>query len=388
MAWLRQRAVQRALVWAAALVGPGVMTLVLVRFGGHEQRDYVFIYLAAVAVIGLLGGLWPAFLSAAFSFVLVDFFFVPPVGSFTIADEQDIVNLLAFAITAGLVGWLASRRRSVLLAGEALGRQLREANMELVRLNKEQAAAAQAALRVARSEQQVRALQETDRLRRELLANVSHELRTPLGTILTESTDTSGMELSDEARRRFDTIAGEARRLNALVDDMLDMARIESGALELDLEPILLGDAIRASVDRLHSGTPGRHVKVAGKVAGVEVLADWDRLGQIFDNLLTNADRFSPPDRPISIEVSRGKPGLVTIRVIDQGPGIAPELREHAFDRFVRSASNPDGSTSSGSGLGLSIVKGLVEAHAGAVEVEAPARGVGAVLRFTLPEAE
>jgi hypothetical protein len=98
---------------------PGVVTVALVHLGGTEKRDYVFVYLGLVAVLGVLGGLWPS-VAAALSFLLVDFFFVPPVGTLTIADEQDIVNLLAFVATAGIVGLLASHRRRLLLEARAL----------------------------------------------------------------------------------------------------------------------------------------------------------------------------------------------------------------------------------------------------------------------------
>jgi K+-sensing histidine kinase KdpD len=371
-------------IWAAALLGPPALTALLVRLSAREQRDYVFLYLGLVAVLAVLRGLWPALVAAAISFLLVDYFFVPPVYTFTIGDEQDIVNLLAFVATATGVGLLASHRRRALLESQALAKQLRDANTEMVRLNKEQAEAAQAALRLARSEQQIRALQEADRLRRELLANVSHELRTPLGTILTESTDRSGMKTVKEAERRLATVAAEARRLEALVNDMLDMARIEGGALELDLEPLALDDAIAAAAERLHHASPEREM-AWDRTAGVEVLADWDRLGQVLDNLLANADRFAPSGSPITLEVSKEEPGLATIRVIDHGPGVASEVRERIFERFVRGDSKEGSAQRGGTGLGLPIVKGLIEAHAGSVTLEESPEGVGAVFRFTLP---
>jgi two-component system sensor histidine kinase KdpD len=303
----------------------------------------------------------------------------------TIADEQDIVNLLAFLVIAGVVGFLASRRRRALLSSQALARQLRDANSELVRLNKEQAEAAQSELRLARSEQQIRALQEADRLRRELLANVSHELRTPLGTILTESTDRSAALTVATAERRLATVAAEAHRLEALVNDMLDMARIEGGALDLDLEPMRLDDAIAAAAERLHHASSDRVVEWDKAASDIEVLADWARVGQVFDNLLANADRFAPPETPITVEVSKEEAGLATIRVIDRGPGVAAELRDRVFERFVRSDSTADPTESTGTGLGLAIVKGLVEAHAGSVALDQSPAGRGAVFRFTLP---
>ena len=243
--------------WLGALLGPVLITAMLVPVRVSEQRDYVFIYLGLVAVLGVLRGLWPALVAAALSFLLVDYFFVSPVGTLTIADEQDLVNLVAFVTTAGLVGLLASQRRKALLRAEALGRDLRQTNSELARLNKEQAMAAQAALTLARGQEQIRALQEVDRSRRELLANVSHELRTPLSTILTESTSSvTEADSSAELHRRLRTITDQAHRLKALVDDMLDLAVIEAGALELHFQPVRLADALCGLIRDAEDGEP------------------------------------------------------------------------------------------------------------------------------------
>ena len=372
-------------VWLVALVGPAALTAVLSGVNGAEKRNYVYLYLGLIAAVGVARGLWPALLAAGVSFAFLDYFFVVPYTTFSISRPEDMLNLVIFVVTAGVVGVLASRRRQALLESEALARQLRDVNAELVRLNKEQAEAAQAALRLARSEQQIRALQESDRLRRELLANVSHELRTPLGTILAESTDPVGVKTTKDAERKLQTVAGEARRLEALVTDMLDMARIEGGALELDLEPAGMGDAIAAAVDRLHRVSPEREVTWDRGSAEIDVLADWDRLGQVFDNLLANANRFAPRGTPITVDVSDISPGLATVKVIDRGPGIPTELRPRIFERFVRGESAEDGSRAAGTGLGLAIVKGLVEAHAGTVVLEESPVNAGAAFRFTIP---
>ncbi|HEV2476814.1 MAG TPA: ATP-binding protein [Candidatus Dormibacteraeota bacterium] len=371
------------MIWILALAGPGLLTAVLVQFTASEKRNYVYLYLGVVAVVGVLRGIWPALLAAAVSFALLDYFFTVPYNTFTISRPEDVINLAVFVVAAALVGVLASLRRQALLHAEALTKQLREVNSELVRLNKEQAEAAQAALRLARSEQQIHALQETDRLRRELLANVSHELRTPLGTILAESTDANNERSAEEVSRTLNTIAAEARRLNALVADMLDMTMIEGGALELDLAPLELTDSIEAAVERLHRVSPDREVSWDRNDARMEVLADWARLGQVLDNLLSNADRFAPPSTPIEIKVTREQAGLVTVRVSDRGPGIPAELRERIFERFFRGKTDGD---TGGTGLGLAIVKGLVDAHAGTVAVDV-GPGPGATIRFTLPDA-
>lgn len=370
---------------ALSLLGPGAITVLLAWRGGHE-RDYVFIYLGWVAILGIFRGLGPALISALVSFLLVDYFQVPPVHTLTMASEEDIVNVLVFLATAGIVGALASRRRRAQFAAEAMARQLNQVNAELVHLNKQQAEAAQAALRLAVSEEQVRSLRETDRLRRELLANVSHELRTPLATILSETTDPAATGSSASDRARLSTIASEARRLQRLVDDILVMARIEGGALDLELEPVRLADAFASAAERLHRSSPDRDVTWNEEAARIDVLADWDRLGQILDNLLGNADRFGPPRTPIECTAEEDGPGLVAVRIHDHGPGVPPDLRDRIFERFVRGETEADRNGRSGGGLGLAIVKGLVEAHAGTVACENGAEG--ATFLITLPRAE
>jgi len=144
----RERLVVDLVVGAAALAGPLLLTAVLLRVGGNQQRYYVFLYLGLVSVVATLRGLWPALVAAAASFICLDYYFVSPVGTLNIKREEDLVNLIVFFGAAGLTGWLASRRRHA---------QQRAQDLEL-----------------------------THRLRGELLANISHDLRTPIATILTD----------------------------------------------------------------------------------------------------------------------------------------------------------------------------------------------------------
>jgi K+-sensing histidine kinase KdpD len=367
---------------ALAVVAPVLLTAILLQTGVHGL-EYVFLYMGVVAAVAVLsGGLVPSLVAAASSFVLVDYFFVAPIHTFTIADRQDVVNLVVFFATAGVVGALASIRRRALDDAKDLARQLTEANTELIRLNREQAETAQYEIRLARTEQQVKALQESERTQQEMLANVSHDLRTPIGTILTASTSLLlGDSHGPETRERLETIASEARRLNSLVADTLDLARIEGDALQLELEPMQLADAIESAVNRLKMRAPAREVQWTRSDSAVMVLADWTRLGQILDNLLANADRFGPPGTPVVIEVSAPTDSLATVRVVDFGPGVPAAYRENLFERFVRA---PSGRSPESTGLGLAIVRGLVEAHAGTVALE-DRPGAGAVFRFTLP---
>ncbi|HSP64556.1 MAG TPA: ATP-binding protein, partial [Candidatus Deferrimicrobium sp.] len=298
-------------------------------------------------------------------------------------------NLLVFFGAGGLIGSLGSLRRASQLRAEALTQQLRRANSDLERLNRDQAEAAAVAVRLARTEQQVHALEETDRLRAELLANVSHELRTPLATILTGTSGLLGDAALVAKRGAIESIVGETERLARLVSDMLDMARIEGHALRLNLVEVDVRDAIAAAAERLARASPARDVAV--DVDGqLEVIADWGRLGQVLDNLLNNADRYAPLGTPIRVEAAPGKRSMVIVRVIDSGPGVAPDQRERIFERFVRSEDGRATATDAagGTGLGLAIVRGLVEAHAGRVWVDEPREGGGGTFAFALPSAD
>jgi two-component system sensor histidine kinase KdpD len=380
---MRRDQLEMAAVAVAAVVLPVVVTVILLR-SNLPQREYVFVYMAVVACVAVARGLWPSLLAAAVSFLLVDYYFVPPVHTLTIADEEDLLNLATFFGTAGIVGYVAGRRRQAQMRAEALAGELANANAELVRLNRDQAASAQAAVRLARTEQQVQLLQQAEQDLRDLLGTISHELRTPVGTILTDSTNMlRTQDMNASVRYRIEGIATEARRLNRLLADMLSLGRIESGALHLTLEPVQVGDAVAAATERLKRIAPDRNVEWDPKEAGVSALADWDSLGQIFDNLLDNANRFAPPGTPIIVRVSQEAPGQVTIRVLDHGPGVPVAMRDRLFNRFVKSPS--DGGD--GSGLGLAITRGLVEAHAGSITLEDGQPGE-TTFRFTIPKSE
>ena len=379
---------------AAAIAGPVAITALLSLPGPSTARDYVFVYVALVAVLGTLSGLRSALISAALSFLLVDYFFVPPFHTLTIADARDLVDLVVFVTVAGVAGGVGSGRRHAQIDAERLAAQLHRTNTELERLEHEQAEAAAVAVRLSQAQQQVRVLEASDRLRTDLLANVSHELRTPLASILTGATDLlERPHISGPVRVEVEAIIGEARRLERLVSDLLDMARIEAHALTLDAVEIDLDDAVEAAAGRLRLASPNRPVEITLPPDGLEVLADWDRLGQILDNLLQNADRHAPEATPITVAASPGKRSMVVVRVVDRGPGVPMDQRERVFERFVRGV-NVGGAEEGarepapgGTGLGLAIVRGLVEAHAGRVWIEDPESDEGARFAFTLPAA-
>src|ERR1700730_2084186 len=219
---------------AVALVAPPLLTLVLARLPTSEARAYVFLYLGIVAPLRLLAGLVPALIAAAMSSVLGDYFFLPPVDSLSLANPSDVLYLVIFFVTAGAVGGVAALRRRATIEARGLSRTLAAANTELERLYREQAASARTAVRLAQTQQQVSALRDADRVRRELLQNVSHELRTPLASILTGATVLLGRpDATGPVRDGLAGIVTQSRRLDRLVGDMLDFARIEGHALRV-----------------------------------------------------------------------------------------------------------------------------------------------------------
>ena len=155
----------------------------------------------------------------------------------------------------------------------------------------------------------------------------------------------------------------------------------------MDPDDINLREAVTAAVNRLHLTSPERRVELDID-DDLEVVADYGRLGQVLDNLLRNADVYSPPHLPIRAEAARGKRSMVVVRIVDHGPGIPTEQRERVFERFVRAVDDDSAAGHTGTGLGLAIVRGLVEAHAGRVWLEEPRPGEGTRLAFSLPAAE
>jgi K+-sensing histidine kinase KdpD len=370
----------------AAVVAPVALTLVLVGVRFDNPRDYAFLYLSIVAVLGVASGSGPAFLAAALNTVLVDYLFVPPKHTLSISNTEDVVNLVVFFGAAGLVGTLGSRRRNAQLRAQALAAELQAANLSLARLNRDQAEAAKLAAQLADRERQVRVLEETDRIRHEFFANVSHELRTPLGGVLTGTTAIlERRDLDPPLRDALSGVASAAQRLTRLVSDMLDMARIEGKAVDIHLDDVDMADAVEAAIARLRLRNRGRPVEVRIADGTPDVCADWERLGQILDNLLANADRFAPPGEPLTVTADRSSEGVV-VRVIDRGPGVPAELRERVFERFVRGSglTNED----AGTGLGLPIVRGLVTAQGGRVWLEDSGPGEGGRFAFSLPVAD
>ena len=233
-------------------------------------------------------------------------------------------------------------------------------------------------------------LREADQLKSDFVANVSHELRTPIGAILGYAENLiDGVKgpLTDEQIRSLCQVIAYAERLRRLIDDLLDLARIESGRLKLDCTLVKLEELAAWTVETFNLSAAEQSLRISLAVQGTcpRVWADRDRLLQVYTNIVGNALKFTPRGGEISIIVkSEGQWVYSAIR--DTGPGIPPEEQKQIFGRFHQVAREPTGKTV-GIGLGLAICKELIELHGGSIGVESTL-GQGSTFYFRLPVVE
>jgi two-component system sensor histidine kinase KdpD len=248
--------------------------------------------------------------------------------------------------------------------------------------------AAQTALaveRVALAEeaQQARLRSETERLRSSLLSAVSHDLRTPLAAITgSASALVEGGDRLDPSTRRelAQAIQDEADRLGRLVQNLLDMTRLESGGIQAGKDWHSLEEVVGSALARMETALGERPVVTALPPDLPLVPMDPLLVEQVLINLLDNAVKYTPPDTPVEISAVV-EDHAVAVTVADRGPGLGPGEAERVFEKFVRGRA---GASRSGAGLGLAIARGIVEAHGGGMTAEARAGG-GARFRFWLP---
>jgi signal transduction histidine kinase len=222
-----------------------------------------------------------------------------------------------------------------------------------------------------------------ERLRRELVANVSHELKTPISALRAHLENLlDGVEQPNPDV--LQVMLQQSERLSRLVEQLLDLSRIESGDIPLDLEPLDLRSLVDSVAREVELGRPDRHLQVRNEVPPTlpRVSADRERIHQVLFNLLDNAFRFTPAGGSVAVTAIRAG-GSCEVQVRDTGPGIPEEHLGLVFERFYRvdpSRSRGDG----GTGIGLAIARSVVEAHGGRIWADSP-QGGGACIRFVLP---
>jgi PAS domain S-box-containing protein len=247
-------------------------------------------------------------------------------------------------------------------------------------------ARAQAEEAASANERLYRQAEESSRLKEEFLATISHELRTPLSAILGWTRMLRLGQLSpDDSAKALDTIERNARAQTQLVDDLLDVSRIITGKLRMDVRPTDPNSFIEAAVEAVRPAAEAKGVRVQKVIdtGAISIPGDPVRLQQVVWNLLSNAIKFTPRDGRVQIRSERVNSHLEII-VSDTGQGIPADFLPHVFDRF-RQADQKTSRQHGGMGLGLAIVRHLVEMHGGTVHANSQGEGKGATFTVMLP---
>jgi CheY-like chemotaxis protein len=234
--------------------------------------------------------------------------------------------------------------------------------------------------RAARSE-----AERSTRLKEEFLSLVSHELRTPLNAILGWAQLMRRSSDKGAHRQGLEAIERGARNQALLIDELLDVSRIVSGKLRIEVQTLEIGPLVEAAIESLRPAAEAKSIQVKSLVseAAGPIQGDAARIQQIVSNLLSNAIKFTPKGGVVQILVSRVT-GFVEIIVIDTGAGISPKFLPHVFARFLQ-ADSAMARSHGGLGFGLAIVKHLVELHGGTAEAESEGEGKGSTFRVRLP---
>ncbi|HYV07115.1 MAG TPA: DUF4118 domain-containing protein [Blastocatellia bacterium] len=379
---MKARSLHAAEGYLVAVLVIGSVTVVLKLLGSHVNTTTVALgYLLIILFVATRYGSRPAVGAALIGVFGFNFFFLPPVGTLTIADPGNWVALAAFLITAVTAGELSARARRRAEEAEAGQHEIERLYTEL-RDAFERASEAEA-------------LRRSEKLKSALLDAVTHDLRTPLTSIKASVTtlldelrarpdDTARLDAGDR-REMLEVIDEEADRLNLFVEGLVELARIEAGELELRRRWGGVEEIVAASLDRAKPLTRRHEVSVSIEKDLPVVRVDARAVAQVVYTLVENAAKYSPPGTRIAVNAGQSN-GKIRLTVEDEGPGVAIELRERVFDKFFRAIRDGDsGVRPSGTGMGLAIARGLVEAHGGRIWIEDTQKGRGARVALELP---
>ena len=332
------------------------------------------LYLLAVLAISIVWGLWLGLATGLASALAFNFFHIPPTGAFTIADGENWVALVTFLIAAVVAGWLAELARTRAAEAEASAREAQENLDRLLEANREREALEAEAI-------EARALRRSDELKTALLRSVSHDLRSPLTAILAAGEALGSPAVSDEDRSALaETIGLEGSRLTRVVENLLDLSRLEAGAAEPRRDWTSIEEVAQIAVEQV---APEHGAKISIDPDAPLVRADGAQLERALVNVIENAARHSG-GHPISVR-GRQVGSKLVVRVVDRGPGIPDQDLERVFEAFQRTPAEADGHH--GAGLGLAIARGFVEANDGHIFAESlPGQGTAFVIELPVEQ--
>ena len=334
------------------------------------------VYIPGVLLISTVWGFRLGVLTALLSAAAFNWFHLPPVGALDISADHDLVALAVFAIVAAASGALAELARARAAESERRREEADRALEEAAALARERDQMQAEAIEAA-------ALRRSDELKTSLLRSVSHDLRTPLTSIIAAGAALDSPSVTLEERHELsEAVVEQGQRLSRLVENLLDVSRLQTGHAEPRREPVDLPGLLEAARESI--GGRGEAVKLALEADLPPVRADPSQLERAFANLLDNAVLHGG-GQPVLVR-SRVVGPRIVVRVVDRGPGIPVTERERIFEPFYRAGGAKAGS---GSGLGLAIARGFVEANDGEIEVESlEGQGSSFVVSFPAPEGE
>jgi signal transduction histidine kinase len=347
--------------WVSVVVLPIVATLtayaIAVTLRSFGAAPVFFPFVPAVMVAAWFGGRLGGMVATGTSLALGVVSLLEPIGPQWLMHPGDVALLVMFGGVCTAVAFLTAGRR---LADQQRERALRDAE-------------------AARHDAEI-----SSRLKDQFLATLSHELRTPLNAVLGWAHMLASNEVDGtKVPAALASIERNAYAQKQLVDDLLDVSAIISGRLRLDPREIDLAEVVRGAVDSVRLSFEARHHRLVEQIDPVRIIGDADRLRQVVWNLLSNAAKFTPDGGEIVVRVEREGP-TARIAVRDSGRGIAPEFLPYVFEPF-RQADASITRASGGLGLGLSLVRHLVEAHGGTVSVTSEGAKQGATFTVSLP---
>jgi two-component system sensor histidine kinase KdpD len=336
-----------------------------------------------VLIIATRWGSLPALAASILAMLCFNFFFLPPFGTFNIAAPDNWVAIVVFLITAVTAGQLSARAKRRAEEAEVGRREIERLYAEL----------RDAFERASHAE----ALRQSEKLKSALLDAVTHDLRTPLTSIKASITT-----LLDEVRGRvgephavldadsrlemMEVIDEESDRLNRFIGGLIELARIEAGELRLRRHWGAVDEIVSTALVRAEPVTRGHTLELSIEKELPVVRVDERAVSEVVYTLVDNAAKYSPKGTTIRIAAERAGDELIEMSVEDQGAGIAADLRERVFDKFFRATRDGDVKTPApaGTGMGLAIARGIIEAHNGRIWIES-ARAGGTRAVFTLP---
>ena len=368
-----------------AAAGTAALTLLLLPLRAQINSTTVgFAYLLVIVFVAILCGSAPAAVASVLAVLAFNFFFLPPFHTFAITDPQNWLALTVFFITALAVGQLSARAKLRAEEAEAAKREVERLYYELQDSFERSS--------------QAKALKQSERVKSALLDAVTHDFRTPLTSIKASATamladiytserSNAPAQLDNEGRKEMlHVIDEEADRLDLFVEGLTKLARIDAGNVQLQLQPASMEEIIAAALQRAEPRTRSHRMEVWLDELPL-VTVDDHAISEAIYTLIDNAAKYSPPESPITVRAKQADENAIVISVEDRGPGIRADLRDRVFEKFFRAMRDGDVSDrrAAGSGMGLAIARGIVEAHHGRIWVEDTEGGTGAKFVIELP---